>query len=60
MHEIADTQPGIAQSVITLARPQVGLVDQAKPVIIKAPRMSTASIGTDGKVTFNPIGDSKV
>ena len=60
VNEIADTEPGVVQPVVTLGqeRSQAEPVTPkaSSPVIIKAPRMSTASIGTDGKVTFEPIG----
>ncbi|MCJ1457950.1 Altered inheritance of mitochondria protein 24, mitochondrial [Mycoblastus sanguinarius] len=64
VNEIADTQPGVIQPVITLSheKSQTESTDQEKaamPVTIKAPRMSTASIGSDGKVTFEPIGELK-
>lgn len=60
VNEIADTQPGVVHPVVTLSREKspAGSDDQGKaamPVIIKAPRMSTASIGSDGKVTFESI-----
>ena len=49
--EVADMQPAwnLSQerSLVDSGVPQAG-----SPVTIKAPRMSTASIGTDGKVTF--------
>lgn len=60
VNEIADTQPGVLQPVVTLPGEQIqtdaGDPKAGFPVAIKAPRMSTASIGTDGKVTFEPIG----
>ncbi|KAL9076382.1 MAG: hypothetical protein Q9161_001098 [Pseudevernia consocians] len=60
INEIADTQPGTVQPVVTLAQessqPDSGDPKAGFPVNIKAPRMSTASIGTDGKVKFEPIG----
>lgn len=63
VNEIADTQPGIVQPVATLTQEgsQTDPAEKPKagfPVTIKAPRMSTASIGTDGKVTFEPIRES--
>ncbi|KAF6235680.1 hypothetical protein HO173_006363 [Letharia columbiana] len=57
VNEIADTQPGVVQPVFTLPAER-STTDSAKKskagsaVTMKAPRMSTASIGTDGKVTF--------
>ena len=60
VNEIADTQPGVVQHVVTL--PQERNQGESRdpkasfPLNVKAPRMSTASIGTDGKVTFEPIG----
>ena len=60
INEIADAKPGTVHPVVTLAkeRSQADSADPKGgfPVNIKAPRMSTASIGTDGKVTFEPIG----
>ena len=60
VNEIADTQPGVVQSVVTLSQEKSlddfkGQQKTAIPVTIKAPRMSTASIGSDGKVKFEPI-----
>lgn len=59
VNEIADSQPGGVQPVVTIPQERThadsGDPKAAFPVIIKAPRMSTASIGTDGKVTFEPI-----
>ena len=58
--EIADAQPGVVQPIVTLSREKpadtAGQAKKAIPVTIKAPKMSTASIGSDGKVTFEPIG----
>lgn len=58
--EVADAQPGVIQPVVTLSQEKptdpAGQAKTAAPVTIKAPRMSTASIGSDGKVTFDPIG----
>lgn len=64
VNEMADAQPGVVQPVVTLSRekPHKEPADSeptAMPVIIKSPRMSTASIGSDGKVTFDPIGESR-
>ncbi len=59
VNEIADAQPGIVQSVVTLSEAKSEPTGQRKakmPVTIKAPTMSTASIGSDGNVTFDPIG----
>ena len=60
INEIADAQPGTVHTVVTLAQERSqadsGEPEAGFPVNIKAPRMSTASIGTDGKVTFEPIG----
>ena len=60
INEIADTKPGTVQPVVTLvqesSQPDSGDPKAGFPVNIKAPRMSTASIGTDGKVKFEPIG----
>ncbi len=55
VNEIADTQPGLS---VSQERSQADSeVSEAKSFTnIKAPRMSTASIGTDGKVTFEPTG----
>ena len=56
VNEIADTPPGVVQPVVILGqeRSQAESGSPKLPVSIKAPRMSTASIGTDGKVTFKP------
>jgi len=64
MNEMADAQPGVVQPVVTLSREQSqkemsGQDPTAIPVTTKAPRMSTASIGSDGKVTFEPIGEPR-
>lgn len=60
VNEIADTKPGVVQPVMTLSQEQSQTdsrdPEAGFPVTTKAPRMSTASIGTDGKVTFEPIG----
>ncbi|KAK3168046.1 hypothetical protein OEA41_004492 [Lepraria neglecta] len=59
VNEVADAQPGVVQPVVTLSQEKP--TDAAShekatmPVTIKAPKMSTASIGSDGKVTFEPI-----
>lgn len=58
VNEIADTQPGAAQRIVTLTQER-GKADSGEskpgfPVTIKAPRMSKASVSTDGKVTFEP------
>ena len=37
-------------------RDYAGQEKDTMSVTIKAPKMSTASIGSDGKVTFEPIG----
>lgn len=54
VNEIADTQPGVTlpgeRSQANSTAPKAD-----SPLAIKAPRMSTASIGTGGKVTFEPI-----
>lgn len=56
VNEIADTQPGAVQRIVTLTQER-GKADSGDskagfPITIQAPRMSTASISTDGKVTF--------
>ena len=59
MNEIGDASPGVVQSMVTLAETKSESEGQAKltlPITIKAPKMSTASIGSDGKVTFEPKG----
>lgn len=60
VNEIADTEPGVVQPAVNLGqeRSQAEPVapKASSPVFIKAIRMSTASIDTDGKVTFEPIG----
>ncbi|CAD6579722.1 MAG: Altered inheritance of mitochondria protein 24, mitochondrial [Alectoria sarmentosa] len=55
VNEIADAQPTLLHG-----GGQIDPPDKPKasfPVVIKAPRMKTASIGTNGKVTFEPIGE---
>ena len=54
--EIADTQPGVVLPGVTLSRKrsQTDSAEKAKSDFNRAPRMSTASIGTDGKVVFEP------
>ena len=64
VNEIADTQPGVVQPLVALSRDESpaesgGQTKAAMPVTIKAPRMSTASIGSDGKVTFEPVGGAQ-
>ena len=57
VNEIADAQPGVIQPLVNLDRGSAEESVQqqhAAPVTIKAPRMQTASIGSDGKVTFEP------
>ena len=58
VNEIADTQPGGVQPVVTISQERSHAEDPKAgfPVTIKAPRMSTASIGADGRVTFEPTG----
>lgn len=61
INEIADAEPGIVQPVVTLSQEKTSTesMSQGKstmPVTIKAPKMSTASIGSDGQVTFDPVG----
>jgi len=61
VNEIANAQPGVIQPVVTLSQENspAGSTSQEKatmPVTSKAPRMSAASIGSDGMVTFDPIG----
>ena len=53
--EIADTKPGFTLSQ-SRSKVDSGIPKATSPVGIKAPRMSTASIDTDGKVTFEPPG----
>ena len=57
MNEIADIQPGVVQSAVTLSQDDGpsdpdGRGTAGMPVTIKAPRLSTATIGSDGKVKF--------
>lgn len=55
VNEIADAQPTLPHE-----GGQIDPPDKPKasfPVSIKAPRMRTASIGNNGKVTFEPIGE---
>lgn len=64
VNEMADAQPGVVQPVVTLARENSPKEPSdpeptAMPEIMKGPRMSTASIGSDGKVTFDRIGESR-
>ena len=60
VNEFADAQSGVVQPVVTLSQEKP--MDAAShekatvPVTVKAPKMSTASIGSDGKVTFEPVG----
>lgn len=49
--EVADMQPALNLSQ-ERSPADSGVPQAGSPVTIKAPRMSTASIGTDGKVTF--------
>lgn len=63
VNEIADAQPGVVvEPLVALSqeRKPTDPADQVKaatmPVTIKAPKMSTASIGSDGKVVFKPYG----
>ncbi len=63
VNELADAHPGVVQPLVTLAdkerRDPAGQEKAAVPVTLKAPTMHTASIGSDGKVTFEPVGGSK-
>lgn len=63
INEIADTQPGVSQQLVTLSRSESKAEPSnqgraAAPVTTKALKMHTASIRSDGKVTFEPIGES--
>ena len=58
VNDIADARPGAVQRIVTLTQGR-GKADSGEskagfPVNIKAPRMSKASISSDGKVTFEP------
>lgn len=64
VNEIAEVQPGVIQPSVTLSQEKEdtrppGQQEDSTPVTIKAPRMSTASIGSDGKVTFKSIDKSE-
>ena len=64
VNEIADVAPGVVQPLATLSRKDSpaesdGQTKTGIPVTIKAPRMSTASIGSDGKVTIEPVGGAQ-
>ena len=57
VNEMAEVQPGVIQPNVTLTRDKAdaappGRHQDPTPVTTKSPRMSTASIGSDGKVTF--------
>ena len=53
--EIADTKPGLTLSE-GRSKVDSGIPKAVSPTITKAPCMSTVSIDTDGKVTFEPPG----
>ncbi|KAL9129742.1 MAG: hypothetical protein Q9217_001900 [Psora testacea] len=64
--EFADTQPGVVQPSATLDRyreradptnPQTH--QTAASANTKAPQLQTANVGSDGKVTFEPMGGFK-
>lgn len=55
VNEIADTQPGLDLSQ-QRSPADSGIPKAGSPITTKAPRMSSASIGADGKVTFEHIG----
>ncbi len=64
VNEMADAQPGTVQPIVTLSR-ENPYEEQSKqepiamPLIKKDPRMSTARIGSDGKVMFDSTGESR-
>ena len=64
VNEIADAEPGMTQAIATLSRQQTTAASssapatKSTPATAKAPKMQTANIGRDGKVSFEPIGDS--
>ena len=64
INEIADVQPGLTQPLVTLSKLHI----KAEPLnmtatnmetpTIKSPTVQTASIGKDGKISFDPTGQS--
>lgn len=64
VNEIADAQPGVTQQIVTLPRRQNGAASLSTPAVedtsvrTKVPTMQMASIGRDGKVSFEIPGDS--
>lgn len=65
VNEMADAQPGVVQAAVTLSKGQSQRDSSTQesitlPTTTKAPKMSTASIGSDGKVNFDPIGESRI
>lgn len=59
VNEIADMQPAVTLSQEGGQKDPAESPKAGFPVVIKAPRMSTASIGNDGKVTFESTGELK-
>lgn len=59
VNEIADMQPVVTFSQAGSQKDPAEKPKAGFPVTIKAPRMSTASISRDGKVTFEPTGELK-
>ena len=51
VNEIADAQPGLNLSQ-ERSTADTGITKVSSPATIKAPRIGTASISSDGKVTF--------
>lgn len=56
INEIADAAPGVAKSLITSSIPPTTAEEgrSGSSADSKEPKMGTASVGTDGKVTFAP------
>jgi hypothetical protein len=64
INEMADAQPGVVQPIVTLSRADAQKEPSDKkstaiPVATKGLRISTARIGNDGNVTFDPREDSR-
>lgn len=63
VNEIADAEPGVTQRVVTLSQRQSAVTSsdapavEGVPAMSRAPKMQTASIGRDGKVSFEATGD---
>ena len=63
VNEVADVEPGMTQPLVMLSRLQAKAespnttVKKVESATVKSPTMQTASIGKDGKVSFEPIGE---